>query len=73
MYELNLDPEVIKYTGNVAFNSIDEALQFIRDYDQYEKYGMGRWTAIRKSDNKKVKVCRVINAARAKRMSGRNE
>lgn len=50
MYLLNLDPEVIRYTGDGPFASEPEARLFLENYDQYEKYGMGRWAVIRKSD-----------------------
>jgi RimJ/RimL family protein N-acetyltransferase len=43
MYRLNLDPEVIRYTGDPPFESIAAAEQFIRDYSQYRLYGFGRW------------------------------
>ncbi len=49
-YHLNLDPEVIQYTGDAAFNSIEEAKTFLENYDHYEKYGFGRWAVIRLSD-----------------------
>jgi RimJ/RimL family protein N-acetyltransferase len=51
-YELNLDPEVIRYTGDVSFASVVEAEAFIRNYDHYERYGFGRWSVfIRDSGN----------------------
>ncbi len=50
IYLLNLDQEVIKYTGDEPFNSIQEAERFLANYDQYFKYGIGRWSVIRKSD-----------------------
>jgi ribosomal-protein-alanine N-acetyltransferase len=50
IYLLNLDQEVIKYTGDEPFNSIQEAERFLASYDQYIKYGIGRWSVIRKSD-----------------------
>jgi ribosomal-protein-alanine N-acetyltransferase len=46
-YDLNLNPEVIKYTGDVPFKNIEEARSFIIDYDHYSKYGFGRWAVIR--------------------------
>ena len=49
-YLLNLDPEVIRYTGDVAFANIEAARQFLAGYDQYEKYGVGRLAVIRKED-----------------------
>ncbi|MEY3399235.1 MAG: hypothetical protein RL220_1829 [Bacteroidota bacterium] len=42
-YELNQDPEVIRYTGDGPFGSIEEAGDFLRAYDHYARYGFGRW------------------------------
>ena len=50
-YLLNLDPEVIQYTGDPPFNSIEEARIFLTNYDHYRKYGFGRWAVIRKTDH----------------------
>jgi RimJ/RimL family protein N-acetyltransferase len=48
MYELNSDPEVIRYTGDDAFASIDAARMFISQYDAYAKNGCGRLTVLLK-------------------------
>ena len=56
-YELNLDPEVIRYTGDDPFDSIEEARQFLQSYDHYEKYGFGRWGVIRKEDGEFLGWC----------------
>jgi ribosomal-protein-alanine N-acetyltransferase len=50
MYLLNLDPEVIRYTGDGPFASEAEARLFLENYDHYKKYGMGRWAVISQSD-----------------------
>lgn len=50
-YALNLDPEVLQYTGDDPFDSIEEAATFLRGYDHYRTYGFGRWGVIRKEDN----------------------
>jgi len=50
-FELNNDPEVLKYTGDVAFKSIDEAREFLKNYSHYEENGYGRWAVIRKEDH----------------------
>lgn len=50
-YLLNLDEEVLRYTGDEPFESIEEAREFLSKYDHYAKYGFGRWGVIRKSDN----------------------
>ena len=44
LYKLNLDPEVVQYTGDVAFDSIESTREFYASYDQYEKYGIGRFS-----------------------------
>lgn len=57
LYEMNLDPLVVRYTGDGAFNSIEEAKELIRHYDQYKKYGMGRLAVFRKSDGSFLGWC----------------
>lgn len=47
-YALNLDPEVTRYTGDTAFHSISEAMDFLDSYDDYQKHGFGRWAVIDK-------------------------
>ena len=56
-FQMNADPEVIKYTGDVAFNDLQEANTFIENYDAYEKTGIGRWAVIRKSDQEFLGWC----------------
>lgn len=56
-YELNLDAEVLKYTGDVPFKNLDYARKFLEDYDQYEKYGVGRMAVIDKTDDKFLGWC----------------
>lgn len=36
-YELNLNPNVIKYTGNSAFIDINKAKSFLENYSDYQK------------------------------------
>lgn len=50
LYDLNLDPEVIKYTGDPPFESVKYAENFIENYDSYRVNGFGRWAVIRKED-----------------------
>lgn len=50
-FELNTNPEVVKYTGDVAFESIKQAAEFLDNYTEYEQSGFGRWAVIRKDDN----------------------
>lgn len=57
LYRLNSDPEVIRYTGDPPFESEAAAMEFIRNYDAYKKYGMGRWLAERKEDGEMLGWC----------------
>ncbi|WP_312089797.1 GNAT family N-acetyltransferase [Chryseobacterium sp.] len=56
-YELNLNPNVIKYTGNSAFKDIDEAKEFLENYSDYRRNGFGRWAVIEKSTNEFIGWC----------------
>jgi [ribosomal protein S5]-alanine N-acetyltransferase len=47
-YLLNLDPEVIRYTGDVSFSNVEEAKTFLENYSSYKQYGFGRWAVIDK-------------------------
>lgn len=50
-YLLNEDKEVVKYTGDVPFTNVIEARNFLENYDQYKKFGIGRWAIIEKKTN----------------------
>ncbi len=54
LYQLNLDPDVVRYTGDLPFNNIEEAERFIKNYNEYEKHGFGRWAVIEKESNKVI-------------------
>ena len=56
-YDLNSNPEVIKYTGDVAFQSVDEARTFLSNYDHFEKYKMGRWAVVLKNNHQILGWC----------------
>jgi RimJ/RimL family protein N-acetyltransferase len=57
MYELNSDPDVIRYTGDDPFVSIDAARDFIRQYDAYDKFGRGRLTVLLKDSSEYLGWC----------------
>ena len=42
-FHMNNDPEVLRFTGNEPFHSMDDAMNFIAQYDQYKIHGYGRW------------------------------
>lgn len=48
-FSLNADPVVMKYTGDVAFKSVEDAVKFVKNYNQYRDHGYGRWTVLIKS------------------------
>lgn len=56
-YYLNNDPEVIKHTGNKAFQSLDEANNFIENYSDYSQNGFGRWAVCLKETDEFLGWC----------------
>ncbi|MCL1668665.1 GNAT family N-acetyltransferase [Elizabethkingia ursingii] len=56
-YNLNLNPNVIKYTGDKAFQSIDEAKEFLENYQDYRLNRYGRWAVISKYNNEFLGWC----------------
>jgi hypothetical protein len=56
-YALNLDKEVLKYTGDQPFEDIQTAKEFLTNYDQYEKYGVGRLAVIENATSKFIGWC----------------
>ena len=42
VYELNDDPEVLQYTGDVQFEDVTASEVFLEGYSQYVEYGVGR-------------------------------
>lgn len=57
MYQLNSNPEVLKYTGDKAFENEAAARTFLENYDQYRKYGLGRWALIDKTTHQFMGWC----------------
>jgi ribosomal-protein-alanine N-acetyltransferase len=56
-YSLNLNPNVIQYTGNYAFASVEEAKDFLENYQDYTVNGYGRWAVIHKENEEFVGWC----------------
>lgn len=57
-YALNADPEVIRYTGDAAFDSVMAAKDFLTSYVAvYAQYKRGRWAVIRKSNGEFLGWC----------------
>ena len=49
-YELNNDPEVLRYTGDLPFRDVEAAREFLLGYDHYARHGFGRWAVVRRAD-----------------------
>lgn len=56
-FEINNDPDVIQYTGDEPFNSLEEALHFIKNYAEYKKNNMGRWAVCLKDTEEFLGWC----------------
>ena len=56
-YNLNLDKEVLKYTGDKPFVNLQDSIDFLKNYDQYERYGVGRLAVIDKTTGKFIGWC----------------
>lgn len=56
-YALNLDEEVMKYTADHVFETLEESAALIHGYQEYEKTGFGRWTVVLKETNEVLGWC----------------
>ncbi|WP_460217984.1 GNAT family N-acetyltransferase [Psychroserpens sp. MEBiC05023] len=56
-YNMNTDPDVLKYTGDVPFESIEKAKSFLKSYNQYKLYNMGRWAVCKKHNDEFIGWC----------------
>ncbi|MEO1516508.1 MAG: GNAT family N-acetyltransferase [Bacteroidota bacterium] len=56
-YALNADEEVMRYTGDLPFESVEEAGRFIQAYDHYQRHGYGRWTVLDKQTGTYLGFC----------------
>lgn len=57
IFLLNLDPEVIQFTGDEAFESVEAARQFLRNYNHYDQYDFGRWAVVAKDADEFLGWC----------------
>ncbi|WP_297706388.1 GNAT family N-acetyltransferase [uncultured Eudoraea sp.] len=57
IWELNSDPEVIKYTGDPPFATVEKAREFLLNYKDYKKNGFGRWAVITKVSDSFIGWC----------------
>ncbi|WP_255572917.1 GNAT family N-acetyltransferase [Hanstruepera marina] len=56
-YTMNSDNAVIQYTGDKAFETLEEATEFLKNYNQYKLFGMGRWAVCLKADDSFLGWC----------------
>lgn len=56
-YQLNLDPEVIQFTGDEPFASVNAAQEFLENYMEYKKHGYGRWAVCLLENNAFIGFC----------------
>lgn len=56
-YKMNNDADVLKYTGDEPFQSVEAARQFIVDYDHYTQHGYGRWTVVLRKTGEPLGFC----------------
>lgn len=54
VYRFNSHPEVVRYTGDKAVESVEQMLEFIKKYEDYGKYGYGRWAVVYKDTNEVI-------------------
>ncbi len=57
LYDLNLDPDVLKYTGDRTFDSVNSARTFLKNYIDYKENGYGRWAVIKKDTDRFIGWC----------------
>ncbi|WP_298223876.1 GNAT family N-acetyltransferase [Flavobacterium sp.] len=62
-YALNLNPNVIRYTGDTAFKNIEEAENFLKQYKEYQTNGYGRWAVVDKFNDEFLGWCGLKYAA----------
>ncbi|MBK7789607.1 MAG: GNAT family N-acetyltransferase [Saprospiraceae bacterium] len=58
-YELNADPDVMRYTGDPPFASVEDASNFIAAYRDFDLYGCGRWIIIQKASGEAIGWCGI--------------
>ncbi len=57
MFALNAVNEQIQYTGDVPFESITAAQNFLLNYSDYKRNGFGRWACITKEEGHWIGWC----------------
>lgn len=56
-FALNSNPDVMRYTGEPAIGSLDEAKHALASYPDFEKHGFGRWGCELKRTGELIGFC----------------
>lgn len=56
-FDMNNDPEVVRYTGDGPFASLEEAREFLENYDPYSTEGFGRYAVLQKETGEFIGFC----------------
>ncbi len=59
LYNLNSNPEVLKYTGDEPFVNVEAANKFVTRYKDFEHFGCGRWMVVLKENDEAIGWCGV--------------
>lgn len=57
LFQLNMHPDILKFTTDPPFTSENEAAEFIKNYDAYLKTGFGRWAVLNKQTGEFLGWC----------------
>jgi RimJ/RimL family protein N-acetyltransferase len=57
IYRLNIHPDIFRFTTDLPFESVEEAREFLKNYDAYSLYGFGRWAVVLKDTNAFIGWC----------------
>lgn len=57
LFKMNSNPNVLLYTGDIPFKNIQVAENFIKNYNHYETYNMGRWAVCGKKQGEFLGWC----------------
>ena len=56
-YRLNENPNVLRFTGDESFSNVEDAVEFLKNYNPYSTFKMGRWAVISKADDSFLGWC----------------
>ena len=57
LFKMNSNPNVLQYTGDAPFKNIKTTEDFIKNYNHYETYNMGRWAVCGKKQGEFLGWC----------------